>query len=178
MDDLFKHKMNFLLKLKLIRFYVPSKHQVIEPTMMTPLSYETLDRSFKGVVFIYLAQVAYGNLINRKNFTLRICKEVMQTNSFAFYFTKNFYLLDEFDDLIERLKCAGLIDYIMAEYMDMSSSKTNEKNPPSAINYSHIEGFFTLFYYGCALALLSFLLEITFGYMERRQRRLMTRESQ
>lgn len=138
---------------------------------MTPLSYETLDPSFKGVVFNYLTQVSYDNLINRKNFTLRTCKEVMHTNSFAFYFTKNFYLVDEFDELIDRLKCAGLIDYILSEYMDMNSMKTNQKNPPSAIKYSHIEGFFSLFYCGCALALLSFLLENFFGYMDQRQRR-------
>ncbi len=72
---------------------------------MNPLSRRTaLDPSFRGAVFIFLAQVLNENLVNSKNFTLRICKEIMLTDSFAFYFTKNFYLVDEFDNRIERLK--------------------------------------------------------------------------
>lgn len=57
-------------------------------------------------------------------------KQVTHIASFAFYFKKNFYFVDEFDDLIERLNCAGLTK-------DVDSMKTNQKNPP-AITYIHI----------------------------------------
>ncbi len=99
----------------------------------------TLDPSFRGVVFSYLTEVLYENLVHHKNFTLRICRESMQTTSFVFYFTKNFYLLSEFDDLIERFKAAGLIDYVMSKYHMPKSMEKIQKQPPAALTYSNIE---------------------------------------
>lgn len=129
----------------------------------------TLDPSFKGVVFNYLTPVLYDNLIQRKNFTFRICREVLNTNSFVFYFTKNFYLVDEFDQLIQSLESAGLLDFILTKHVDLNLMRTYHKQPPSALNYNNIEGFFVLFYYGCVLALVSFLCELVFAYLKDRR---------
>ncbi len=129
----------------------------------------SLEPSFKGVVFNYLRPVLYDNLLQRNNFTFRICPEAMHDNSFVFYFTKNFYLVDEFNNLIQIFESIGLMDYIMDKYVDVNSMKSDTKSRPSAFNYSNIEGFFSLFYYGCALAIVSFLFEIVFGYIKRRK---------
>lgn len=94
----------------------------------------------------------------------------MLTNKFVFYFTKNFYLVSEFNNLIYIFESAGLTDYIMSKYVDPNSMQTIHKNPPSALNYNNIEGFFAIFYYRSVLALISFVCEIIFGYLKERKR--------
>ncbi len=95
----------------------------------------------------------------------------MLSNSFVFYFTKNFYLVSEFNELIFLFESSGLIDYTMSKYVDPNLMRTIQKQPPSALNYRNIEGFFSLFYYGSVLALVSFICEIFFGYIKQRTRR-------
>lgn len=126
----------------------------------------TLNPSFRGVVFKHLANTLYMNSITRKNFTLRICEEALFSTSHGFYFTKNFYLKREFDLLIQTFDTAGLIKHTMDKYVDMNLMKKTGKNPPSALTYVNIEGFFLLFYYGSAAAIVSFLCEIIFGYVK------------
>lgn len=146
-----------------------NRHEVISNSARRSYNTKTLNPSFTGVVFNYLTPVLYENLIQRKNFTLKICKETMHTNSFVFYFTKNFYLVDEFNTLINTFESAGLIEQVMSKYVDMNLMKLSHKQPPSVITYDNIEGFFELFYYGCALALVSFMCEIIFGYVKQKQ---------
>ncbi len=117
------------------------------------------------MVFNTLISVLYENTVQQKNFTLRICKEVMQAHLFVFYFTKNFYLVSEFNELLSSLESAGLIEYRVSKYVPPNSMQRIEQQPPTALNYSNTEGFFALFYYGCVLALVSFICEIIFGYM-------------
>lgn len=93
----------------------------------------------------------------------------MHDNPFVFYFTKNFYLVDEFNHLIQIFESVGLMDYIMTKYVDIRATQV-EANSPTPFNFSNIEGFFTLFYYGCVVALASFIIEILYGYMQKRKR--------
>lgn len=102
----------------------------------------------------------------------------MHTYSFVFYFTKNFYLVSEFDDLITTLDSAGLIDHIMSKYFDFNLMNSIEKQPPSSLTYNNVAGFFELFYYGCALSIVSFMCETIFSYIkERKGRRRYIRKS-
>lgn len=124
-------------------------------------------------MFTYLSTISYTNLIERHNFTFRICKEVLITNSFVFYFTKNFYLVDEFNQWIDIFYSAGIIEQIAGKYVDKNIihlMKTTQKNPPSALTYSNVEGFFTIFYCGCFLALISFVFEIFVGCLGERSK--------
>lgn len=114
-------------------------------------------------MFKHLANTLYVNSVTRKNFTLRICEEALFRTSHGFYFTKNFYLVSEFDLLIQIFDTAGLIEHTMRKYVDMNLFKTTGKNPPSVLTYDNIEGFFQLFYYGCAAAIISFMCEIICG---------------
>lgn len=132
---------------------------------MTTYKMLTLDSSFKGIVFDYMGTVIYDNYITRKNFTLKICRQVLSTNSFVFYFTKNFYLVDEFNEMIHNFEAAGIINYITSKYIDINLMDTGQSTLPSALSYQNIAGFFTLFYYGCVLALVSFICEIIFVYV-------------
>lgn len=138
------------------------RHEAINDAAMRSYNLMTLDPSFRGVVFNYLGPVSYHNLIERKNFTFRICKEVLNTNAFVFYFTKHFYLVNEFNELIQSFESAGLIDHIKNKYLREDALETVGKNPPTALTYSNIEGFFAIFYLGCVFALVSFICEIAF----------------
>lgn len=96
----------------------------------------------------------------QKEMTFRICPEVLYTNSFVFHFPKNFYLVEEFNKLIDKLESAGILEYIITKYVDFNLMKPRGRNTPSVINYNQIEGFFMLFYCGCVLALVSFICEL------------------
>lgn len=148
------------------------RFKVINNTEAGKYTEMTLDSSFKGVLFEHLGHILYQNVINRKNFTFRICKEVLYTNSYVFYFTKNFYLVGEFDRLIEIFEAAGLIDVMIGKYVnlnyDFNSINNVERNPSSgvsAISYDNVEGFFILFYCGCVLSTAVFLFEIVYRYI-------------
>lgn len=116
-----------------------------------------------------MTPILYENLINEKNFTLRICAESMHSTLLTFYFTKNFYLVNEFNELISNFQSAGLIGYVMSKYVGMSSATKIEKQPPSALTYENIEGFFELFYYGLGLSIVIFILESILGLIKRRE---------
>lgn len=125
-------------------------------------------------MFKHMLNTLYMNSITRKNYTLRIAGDALFSTSHGFYFTKNFYLVSEFDHLIEIFDGAGLIDLNIRKYVNMNPMKTTGKNPqPSALTYGNIEGFFQLFYYGCAVAIFSFFCEIIYDY--RRLRSLSDR---
>lgn len=128
----------------------------------------TLNSSFKGVVFSYMTPILYENLINRKNFTLRICRETMHSTLLAFYFTKNFYLVNEINEVLSNFQSAGLIGYVMSKYVSMNSMNKVEKQPPSALTYDNMEGFFELLYYGFSISFVCFIFEIIFGFINRR----------
>lgn len=130
---------------------------------------KTLNSSFKGVVLNYKSAILYENLINKHNFTLKMCEETMLTGLFPYYFTKNFYLVNEVNELISKFQSAGLIDRIQSKYVGMDSINKIEPKPPSAFTYNNIKGFFYLFFYGCALALISFIGEIIFAVCKQRR---------
>lgn len=111
----------------------------------------------------------YDNAMNRSNYTLRTCKEIISFTSVVFYFTKNFYLVNEFSELIQRFDSAGLIAQILSKYGDAYSTNKIQKNAPSALTYQNIEGFFILFYAGCVLASISFVCEIVRALYESKK---------
>lgn len=144
------------------------RHEVISNSARRPYDMMTLNPSFTGVVFNYMTPVMYDNLINRENFTFRICPETMHTNPFAFYFTKNFYLVNEFNKLISSFQSAGLIDQTMSKYVDMSLMNVKNKQPPSSLHYKNVRGFFEIMFYGWGLAFVSFVCEIIFKFIKGR----------
>lgn len=121
-------------------------------------------------MFDELTSVLYQNLMQFKNSSFRICEDALFTNLDAFHFTKNFYLVNEFDHLIQNFDAAGLIAPIVAKYVDMNLMKPTKENRPTVLTYVHIEGFFQLFYYGCAAAIVSFMCEVIVGFIKQRNR--------
>lgn len=120
-----------------------------------------MDSSFKGVVLNYLDYVLYD--MKRGNLRFTICKEAMYTNAFVFYFARNSYLIDKFNEVAENCKSAGILNFIHSKYINTNlMMKMSQRSPAQALNYDHIEGFFTIFCGGCVLAFISFVCEIKF----------------
>lgn len=110
-----------------------------------------------------MSAIFYENLINQKNFTLRICEEKMFTSLYTFYFTKNHYIVNELDELISNFQSAGLIDHIASKYVGLDLMNKIEPQPPLPFTYNNIKGFFYIFFCGCAFALVSFISEHIFA---------------
>jgi hypothetical protein len=164
-DDLIENEFTFYiyesLAVRLRGSKFMKKHEVITLREIEKYEEKTLDSSFKGVVFGYLLIVLYKNIQSRKNYTLNICKEVMLTNQIVFYFTKNFYLVDEFNRVIDNVKAAGLVDHVLSKYIDEKMiNAASEKQGPSPLDLVHLSGIFKLLAGGLITALLSFLMEI------------------
>lgn len=121
---------------------------------------KTRDPSFKGAIFNYMTQILYLNQLNHKNFTYKICREQFLTNQMVFYWHKDFYLLNEFDDKITALAENGLIDQWMKTYINSRYMNLKEpKRGPMPLNFYHLLGSFEVFVGGVLVAGTCFLLE-------------------
>lgn len=121
---------------------------------------KTLDPSFTGAVFSYLSTTSYTNSINKQNFTLTILNEAVVTSQIVFYFTKNFYLLDEFDQKISQFKANGLIYFWISKHFNSDKMNSNRfKSRQQSLNLQELQGIFVLHFYGLLIAFLVFCLE-------------------
>lgn len=134
---------------------------------------KTLNPSFGGVVFNYKLGILYENLVNQKNFTLKMCEETMFAVLYPYYFTKNHYIVNEFNELISNIQSAGLIDHISSRYVSLTNK--NERSPISAFTYNNIKGFIKLFLCGCAVAFVSFIVEIKVATFAQKRGRMLKR---
>jgi hypothetical protein len=147
------------------------RHKVITTLDLFGIELKTLDPTFKGVIFDYLSIALYNNFLNRKNFTFKICKEPLLTNHIVFYFTQNFYLVDEINELIGRMKNAGLDNHVISKYVDMQlMSLQDVQKDPTALTMKNLSGVFQLLIYGQLLALVSFIVEVCYVKMQKRMR--------
>lgn len=119
---------------------------------------KTLDPMFKSAVCSYFSIVAYINAVNRHNFTAKILDEALVTNRIVFYFSKNFYLVDDFNKRLSQFKANGLIDLWMSKYI--SAEKSRPQDIPSSMNLRHLQGIFEILIYGLTVSLFAFLLEL------------------
>lgn len=106
----------------------------------------------------YHKQILYKNLVNRKHFFYNVLDEVFLTNQIVFYFTKNFYLIDEINKKISQFKANGLIIFWMAKYIE--NDKNRSKEPPSRLNIKHLNGTFELLVCGLIIASMVFVVEL------------------
>lgn len=109
---------------------------------------------------MYFSAVSYKNLINRQNYSLNILSEAFITNQIVFYFSKNFYLVDDINDLTCLLKASGLFNFWMSKYM--SKDQKSMKKIASSLKLIHLKGVFELLIYGLSFAFVVFIAEISF----------------
>ena len=107
-------------------------------------------------------RVIYLNKMNYKNFTFNVCNEIVLTIPTVFYLQKNSYLTEIFNEKIDALKSAGLIDYWMSKYLDPEylSVKVEEKGP-TQLKFSELSGAFQLLVFGFFCSSAAFIVEIS-----------------
>lgn len=121
----------------------------------------TFDSTFKGAVTIDYAQAAYYNKVHHRNETFKICKEQMFSGQVVFYFQKDFYLVQEFNDKIKYLKAAGILDIWLRKYID--NKYLNFKQPKIGsrkLKFRNLQGGFQLFCGGILISTFIFSMEI------------------
>lgn len=126
---------------------------------------KTLDPSFKGAVLRYGSIISYMNQVNKHNFTLKVLNEAFVTNQFVFYFTKNFYLVDEINQKIGQFHSSGLIKFWMSKYSD--DEEKNKKEMPSILNMKRLEGIFEIFLFGLLFATSVFVFELFLNHVKK-----------
>jgi hypothetical protein len=125
--------------------------------------FKTLDPTFKGAVLRYSIEISYINQVNINNYTLKILNEAFFTNQFVFYFTQNFYLVDEVNEKISQFHSSGLINFWMTKY-SIDDHKIR-KEFPSSFTVKKFEGIFEILSFGWFLATGVFILEFLLNYV-------------
>lgn len=109
--------------------------------------------------------ISYLNSIKARNFTLKILNEALVTNQIVFYFTKNFYLVDEVNEKISQFKASGLLNLWMSKYAAVPEIKSTDT--PTSLKVINLQGTFELFVYGLIIATTIFLIEVNVKFFRR-----------
>lgn len=173
-EDLFEHQFTFYIYESLASRLTGTKfmenHKVVSQSDLSLYELKTLDPNFKGSVFAYKIVILFSNIENRNHYKLRICKEALLLNQFVFYFSKNFYIVNDFDRVMGYIRSAGLVEHIISNYIDINMvNENNQKNKPSSLDFSHLRGIFELLLYGQITATLCFTVEIIYGKISARK---------
>lgn len=122
---------------------------------------KTLEPFSKSAVFDYMMRTLYANHLNHKNFAYSILKEYWFINNIVMYMQKDFYLVDDFNEIISRLTSSGLISYWVSNEIRLKE-KTTESSLPMGLNVSQMQGIFEVWLYGLMVSSICALLEIIF----------------
>ena len=131
---------------------------------------KTLNPYSKSATVSSNDEVVFQNKQNYKNFTYNICNEVILTVPTVFYLHKDSYLTEVFNEKIDNLKSAGLIDYFISKYLDPKYLRVKRlEQGPRKLNLTELIVAFKLFGYGIASASIAFVAEIGFNHVMRRK---------
>lgn len=73
---------------------------------------------------------------------------------------KDFYLLDELNDIIVILKAAGLIDFWYLQNIDMMNNNLKESASPKILTLRKLLGCFGILFFGCIIGFTVFFGEL------------------
>lgn len=77
---------------------------------------------------------------------------------------KNFFLLDEFNNMIGKMISSGIIDHLTTKYIGSNvKDKNNEQFSPSQITMENLAGIFEVWAYCMFSSLIVFILEKAFS---------------
>lgn len=77
------------------------------------------------------------------------------------YMQKDFYLVDDFNEIISRLTSSGLISYWVSNEIRLKE-KTREGSLLMGLNFFQMQGIFEIWMYGLMLSSICILLEVIF----------------
>jgi hypothetical protein len=119
---------------------------------------KTLDPEFKGVVMDFQIQILISNAQTFKSFTLEICEERFALTQGVFHARKNFFLLNKFNEVIERMKSNGIISHLVKSKLGGKSSKYHKG--PSVLTVYNFLGTFQVLLFGLLVSAFGFVMEL------------------
>lgn len=115
------------------------------------------DPSFDGVLVRSIPKVQYVNSIRQYNYVFEICKERLVQTPVVLYFQKSSFLTDIFNEKLDQLMNAGLIEYWHNQYFRTKVEKS--VTGPKPLNMANLKGVFEIWITGCIITFLVFVLE-------------------
>lgn len=105
-----------------------------------------------------------------KNYTLRTCKERFLLNQRVFYFSKDFYLVEEINYQISVLSANGILENIIKEYYDYTFLNVRQDDVSvTPLGIKQLSGILFVSI-GCLMACLSvFIVEIIWNKFKQRK---------
>lgn len=132
-------------------------------------SLKTLDPTFKGATFAYLGQALMWNKQSVKNFTNRFCPEIFLLDQRVFYFSKDFYLIEEINHQISALNSNGIMMYLNKKYVDIAFYNMKPIIfGPHPITFQQISGIFYVCGVLLVIAKIVFVAEIIGNELHRK----------
>ena len=162
MDKKFDFYLYETLASRVQNFSFYQRRVVVKNADLDETLLKTLNPSFKGVVLKHLTPVLYLNEVNKKNFTLRVCKERFSFNHFVLYFRKNHFLVDEISEKIDAMLENGLIQHMTSKYIDQNMPKADTATSEGlkVLAIDHFAGLFKLYGFFLLTTVLVFVVEI------------------
>jgi hypothetical protein len=114
------------------------------------------DVTFRGGYVHSLAMTLHRNQ-ETANDRLTICKEFYMSIPVVIYTVKDFFLLNEFNEVMSRMKAAGLIE--RWQNIDKRFMKNEESNKPKILSLQKCLGCFYLLFIGWCCGAIAFLVE-------------------
>lgn len=161
-DDMVKEEFSFYVLNEFAKMLVQEKIEKsivrsidIEHTNETLLKLK--DPSFKGVVVFTLASFQYYNNLKENDFVFELCKQTLIRAPVVLYFQKGSFLKDVFNEKLDQLINAGLVEYWHKTFLRRGTEKTKEG--PKVLSMNHLIGIFQIYGIGCSVAFMVFIVE-------------------
>lgn len=125
------------------------------------------DSTFKGALGRPLTRVLYTNRLSPKSARNVVCNEILMTIPVAIFTKKDFFLLEAFNEKIQNLKAAGLIEFWDFRKSEDKFSSKSDLRKPKVLNLNHLEGSFLILLVGTFISFVVFVIEILFSLFSR-----------
>lgn len=133
---------------------------VIRPNETNFIQEKTLDSNFKGGLLSSYEQIQYFNRLNYKNYTLKVCPEVLHSFQYVMYFQRHSALVKGFNKYLDAYKANGIISKLIEDYLPATQEKNLiEVKSPKALVIDQVSGCFWVLMFGYLISFFAFYLE-------------------
>lgn len=150
-SELHRNKTIFLYR-KRIRIYDGEEIETLRNA--------TLGHTFNGGVLTPIENDLYFNNDPEKSYTFKFLTRPLAVIPVVTYFRKNSYLVEVFDEKLEKFESSGLISYWTNLYTKRKYSKAPDSSGPKQLTVETILGSLQLLFFGWVVAFTAFVAEL------------------
>lgn len=132
---------------------------VIKPNETAIIQEKTLSSSFEGGLLSSYEQIQYFNRMNRQNYTLKVCPEILYRFQYVMYFRKNSAFVRHFNKYLESCRANGLMSYLVEKYLPRQNDEISIKAPKPLV-LEQVSGCFLLLIFGSLVSCFIFYVEM------------------